>query len=411
MDKNVAGSKSDNLKIAKSDNSSASRRAAAFALARWLSEKTFAEELLPSGPDRAFVQDVVYTAIRRWRTLDFVLGKFMVRRPKGELEALLLAGAAQILFMPSVPDFAAVHETVEAAKKSTSKRNISGVVNAVLRNIVRRKEELLCEIASLPLALRESYPDYLIDRWTARYGQAVAEKLARWHNQAADTFLAFPDGRYEVLGHGRSVAKEPGYGEGAFIVQNPATALAVDLLLEGAAPGAKILDFCAAPGGKTTQIWWKTRGNCKLCAYEVNPRRRRRLAENLERCRVEAEILESVPDGALFDRVLADVPCSNTGVLRKRPDARWRWNSTAWMAQLAAVQAEILEKAASHTAPGGVLVYSTCSNEPEENRERVERFLASPAGRDFTVADICESLPALTGKDGAFAVSLKRKGA
>ena len=196
------------------------RRTAAFAIARWRAEGVAAENLLPDGgEERAFVQDLVYTAIRRHRTLEWVLRKFLKKWPKGELEALLLAGAAQILFMDDVPDYAACNETAEAARLTASRRGNTSVVNGVLRNILRRKDDLLKELSEQPLALRESYPDFLVMRWEARYGVETAEKLAKWHNQSPDIFLAYPDGRFELKA-GDRVGITGAKGETAKLLKN-----------------------------------------------------------------------------------------------------------------------------------------------------------------------------------------------
>ena len=228
-----------------------SRRTAAFAVVRWLATKDFPATLLPEGPDRAFVQDLVYTVIRRLRPLRKVLGALVTKWPKGELEALLYVGAAQVLYMDEVPDFAAVNETVEAAKQCDNK-SVAKVVNAVLRNLIRRREEFEQMIAAAPLEERESFPTALVRRWTARFGAENAAKLCAWHNEPAETFLARKDGSFVALERGKKVTEVPGFAEGGFIVQDPGTALAVELV--DAQPGEAILDACAAPGGKTIQL-------------------------------------------------------------------------------------------------------------------------------------------------------------
>ena len=388
-----------------------SRRTAAFAVCRWRATHEFTNELLPADcPDRAFVQDLVYTVVRRYRALRVVLGELMKKWPKGELEALVLVGAAQILYMPDVPDFAAVNETVAAAKASGRDKRLDRVVNGVLRNLLRRRAELEAKLAAAPLAERESYPTALVKRWVARYGEEKAEALAKWHNQPAETWLAFKNGRFEKLPHGHKVTEVEGFAEGAFVVQDPATAGAVELL--DVAPGQSVLDFCAAPGGKTAQIAWRLAGTGRLVAQEVNPRRLARLKENLARLRLSSvEAMQTIPQSPnppipQFDRVLVDAPCSNTGVLRRRPDARWRWNADH-LKQLVALQAQILDAAAPFVAPGGRLVYSTCSNEPEENGEQVAAFLARHP--DFAEVARRESLPFETDHDGAFACALERR--
>ena len=392
-----------------------SRRAAAFAVARWIATHGHLSEMLPEGPERAFVQDLAYVTVRRFRALRSVLGRFVERWPKGELEALLLVGAAQILYMPEVPDFAAVNETVVAAKESGREKRLDRVVNGVLRNLLRRRAEFEAKLAAAPLAERESFPNALVKRWIERYGAANAEALAKWHNTPAETWLAYPpsddepEGRFVRLERGRRVNDVEGYAEGAFIVQDPATAGAVELL--DVKPGLTVLDFCAAPGGKSVQIAWRLKGQGRLVAQEVNPRRLARLRENIARLRLDqVQVVGKAPAGeggatAQFDRVLADVPCSNTGVLRRRPDARWRWEPSH-LKQLAGLQAEILSRAAAHVAPGGLLVYSTCSNEPEENGEQVAAFLA--AHPEFSEVARRESLPFETGHDGAFACAMQR---
>ncbi len=388
-----------------------SRRTAAFAVCRWRATHEFTNELLPADcPDRAFVQDLVYTVVRRYRPLRAVLGELMKTWPKGELEALVLVGAAQILYMPGVPDFAAVNETVSAAKASGRDKRLDRVVNGVLRNLLRRRAEFEAKLAAAPLAERESYPNALVARWIARYGAEKAEALAKWHNQPAETWLAFKDGRFEKLPHGRKVTEVEGFADGAFVVQDPATAGAVELL--DVAPGQSVLDFCAAPGGKTAQIAWRLAGTGRLVAQEVNPKRLARLQQNLARLRLSSvEAMQAIPQSpnpttTQFDRVLVDAPCSNTGVLRRRPDARWRWNADH-LKQLVGLQAQILDAAAPFVAPGGRLVYSTCSNEPEENGEQVAAFLARHP--DFAEVARRESVPFETDHDGAFACALERR--
>ena len=387
-----------------------SRRTAAFVVAKWLATKDFPASMLPSGRDRAFVQDLAYTTIRRLRPLRKVLGALMRQWPKGELEALLYVGAAQVLYMPEVPDFAAVSETVDAAKMCENP-SVAKVVNGVLRNLVRRRAEFEKAVAESPLEERESFPTALVRRWEARFGAEGAARLCAWHNEPAETFLARRDGSFEKLGRGMRVEDVPGYAEGEFIVQDPGTRLAVELL--DPKPGERILDACAAPGGKTVQIAWR---GAEVTACEVNPKRRRRLEENLARLKLGVEVvpeLPPLPGGiptpasglGLFHKVLVDAPCSNTGVLRRRPDARWGWSAEK-MASLVALQAEILDACAARVEPGGALVYSTCSNEPEENTGQVEAFAARHP--EFTLGESRESVPHVSGTDGAFAARLVR---
>ena len=387
-----------------------SRRSAAFIVARWIATKDFPSSMLPTGADRAFVQDIVYTTIRRIRPLRKILGALMKQWPKGELEALLYVGAAQILYMPDVPDFAAVSETVDAAK-GCENPSIAKVVNGVLRNVIRRREEFEKMVAEAPLEERESFPTALVRRWERRFGAENAARLCAWHNTPAETFIARRDGSFVKLERGQRVEDIPGYAEGDFIVQDPGTRLAIELL--DPKPDERILDACAAPGGKTVQIAWR---GASVVACEVNPKRRRRLEENLARLKLDVEVIPELPslpenfqlstsNFKLFHKVLVDAPCSNTGVLRRRPDARWNWNEEK-LAALVKLQSEILDACASRVAPGGLLVYSTCSNEPEENEAQVTAFLARHP--DFSLEESRESIPFESGTDGAFAARLKR---
>ena len=377
-----------------------SRRAATFAVLRWLRTKEFPEGLLPDGPDRAFVQDVVYTVIRRLRALRRVLGVLVPKWPKGELEALLYVGAAQVMYMPDVPDFAAVSETVKAAKAGGSP-SVPRVVNGVLRNLVRRRAEFEAMLAAAPLAERESFPTALVRRWTERYGDDGAARLCAWHNTPAETFIARRDGSFAALERGRRVAEVEGYAEGEFIVQDPGTAVAVRLL--DPKPGDTVLDACAAPGGKTAQIAWR---GADVTACEVNSKRRERLVANLKRLRLDVPVVASLGSAGRFQKVLVDAPCSNTGVLRRRPDARWNWSEEK-LASLAGLQRAILDEASPLVAPDGLLVYSTCSNEPEENMQQVEAFLSRHP--EFSLVSSEESVPHQSGCDGAFAAALRRR--
>jgi 16S rRNA (cytosine967-C5)-methyltransferase len=387
-----------------------SRRSAAFIVARWIATKDFPSSMLPTGENRAFVQDIVYTTIRRIRPLRKILGTLMKQWPKGELEALLYVGAAQILYMPDVPDFAAVSETVDAAK-GCENPSIAKVVNGVLRNVIRRREEFEKMIADAPLEERESFPTALVRRWERRFGVENAARLCAWHNTPAETFIARRDGSFVKLERGQCVEDVAGFADGDFIVQDPGTRLAIELL--DPKEGERVLDACAAPGGKTVQIAWR---GASVVACEVNPKRRRRLEENLARLKLGVEIVSELPplpenfqlstsNFKLFHKVLVDAPCSNTGVLRRRPDARWNWNEEK-LAALVKLQSDILDACASRVAPGGVLVYSTCSNEPEENEAQVTAFLARHP--DFSLEESRESIPFESGTDGAFAARLRR---
>ncbi|MDX9866820.1 MAG: transcription antitermination factor NusB [Kiritimatiellia bacterium] len=397
-----------------------SRREAIFILTRWLATHDFPDRLIPDGPDRAFITDLVYTTVRRRRTLEWALRQLMRRPPQGETGAALLAGACQILFMPDVAEYAAVNETVEAAKFAS--KQTAGLVNAVLRNLLRQREALLSRLAKEPVGIRTSHPDALITRWRERYGAEETLALCEWDNTPAETFLAYPPGAAEPfvpMPRGARVTEMPGFEAGAFIVQDPATAVSVDLL--AVRPGLTVLDACAAPGGKTVQIAWRMGApgpdpRHRLVALDLHEDRLRLVRENLARTRQEwvtvcpgdltQNPLPALSDFGLFDRILLDAPCSNTGVLRRRPDARWRW-TTPRMKRLAATQAVMLENALSLLAPGGRLVYSTCSLEPEENRRQITALRKRHP--ELACIGVEERIPTRHATDGAFACALERQ--
>ncbi len=396
-----------------------SRRDAIFVLTRWLETHDFPDRMIPDGPDRAFVTDLVYTTVRRYRTLTWALEQLVKKMPKGETEAALLVGASQILFMPSVADYAAVNETVEAAKLAS--KQTAGLVNGVLRNLLRQRDALLAELAKQPVGIRTSHPEALIARWLERFGEAETLALCEWNNTPAETYLAYPPGApaaFVPMPRGTRVEEIPGYADGAFIVQDPAMATCVDLL--ALKPGLKVLDACAAPGGKTIQIAWRmgapVADSHQLVALDLHEDRLEIVRANLARTgqnwvKVQQGDLTDNPAAALgpyglFDRILIDAPCSNSGVLRRRPDARWRW-TTKRMKQLVATQAVMLENALALLAPGGRLVYSTCSLEPEENRQQITALRKAHPKLECVAVE--ERIPTRSQTDGSFSCAFERK--
>ena len=397
-----------------------SRREALFVITNWMQTKSFPARLISDSPDRAFVTDLVYTTVRRYRTLDWAVRKFVKKMPQGETGAALLTGACQILFMPDVADYAAVNESVEAAKMASKKT--AGLVNGVLRNMLRQRDAVLADLANQPPGIRLSHPDALISRWLGRFGADETAALCELNNTPAETFLAYPPSPghppFVLLPRGTRVENVPDYTEGAFIVQDPATSASIDLL--DARPGMRVLDACAAPGGKTVQIAWRmgppASENHALVALDLHDDRLATLRASLERTRqtwvtaARADLTDETQNLrekiGVFDRILLDAPCSNTGVLRRRPDARWRWTAKR-MKQLAAKQYQMLENLLPLLAPGGRLVYSTCSLEHEENRRQIT--LLRKAHPETTCVAVEERIPTRSHTDGAFACALERQ--
>ncbi len=419
-----------------------SRGVAAGILAKWLERGEFPDRALESvTADRAFVQEIVFGVVRQRRVLEWVFRKLAAREPGRPLLALALVGLYQLLYLDDVAPFAAVHETVEAAKTLAGAR-AANFLNAILRRAQRETEALSNELKQLQPALRLSHPDVLFDRWTQHYGKEKALAICAWNNQPAATVLRLnavaPEKFFAelkqagiaaeplaALGHdfcvlprGVRVAEVPGYAEGWFAVQDPATSLAVDLLAPQ--PGESILDACAAPGGKALDIAARLQGNGLVVALERHADRLARLRENVARAGgglirvVQGDAAAPEPArqellaagrGEYFDGLLLDVPCSNTGVLRRRPDARWRFSEDR-QKKLIETQFRILHGAAALVRPGGRLVYSTCSIEPEENEPLIKRWLANHY--EFRLERQRLLLPAAEQTDGAYAALLSR---
>lgn len=404
--------------------------------------------------DRAFATDLVNGTLR-WRgRLDFLLAQ-LLERDIEKLEPLvanaLRLGAYQIVCTERVPERAAVDQTVRCVRAAGAER-ATGLVNAVLRKLATSHTSLpLPELAGDPLGHLThtlSLPPWLADRWLTSFGPQQAAALATACNEIPpltvranrlktdrDALLAELRGRFPdavacrfardgiVLGRRGNPAIDPAFLDGRFTVQDEASQLVVALL--DPQPGERILDACAAPGGKATAMGER---GAEVVATDRHPRRLdlvrrqlRRLGLAGVRC-VERDATQSLADLGSFDRVLVDVPCSGLGTLRRNPDARWRIRPSD-AARLAETQLGILRNAAAALRPGGALVYSTCTLLDEENEEVVNAFLeetvgfrrseasATPAGLDeFISADgSLRSLPHLHDTDGFFAARLVRQ--
>ena len=416
-----------------------SRIVAAQVLARWLASGDFPERLITDDVrDHAFVTDLVLTTVRRRRSLEWALARYVRKNPGRDVSALLLVGAAQLLYLPDVADHAALHATVEAVRHVS--RHQAGFVNAVLRNVQRDRAALRASLADAPLPLRESHPDALVDRWTRAFGAEEAARLCAVDNlPAATTLTILPltdtakadalaarftaagiearphpaDPAAIVLGHGVRVRDLPGFDEGLFAVQDAAPLAALRLLAPRV--GETVLDACAAPGGKTLQIAAAVGSAGHVVATDLHEDRLEPLRENVDRCGFAERVAVAACDAtdaaalaALFpnggpDAVLVDAPCSNTGVLRRRADARWRFSEKRLEA-LRRTQLALLKSAAA-LKPGRI-VYSTCSLEPEEDEEVVADFLA--AHPDWRLERSEKLLPDDSPRDGAFAALLRR---
>lgn len=413
------------------------RYLAAQIIARWLSSGDFPNRMLNIvAKDRAFVTEIVQGVVRWKRLLEWVIKQTARHVPPPLLKSFLLTGLYQLLMMDKVADYAAVNETVSAAKIKFSAKQ-ADFVNAVLRRAIRDRGKILAEINAQPPGIRYSHPDLLLHRWTKFYGASNVLRLCEWNNtrpdiiikintlKPADQVRAFvaqleqkgilpvkgPD-HYFPLPHGLRVEDLPGYTAGMFLVIAPFASNAIELL--NPQPGEDILDACAAPGGKTFLIAEKMRGLGKLQAFDVSADRILIMKTNFQRLQIsdfveikKQNILSPMPaDNQKYDRILADVPCSNTGVIRRKPDIRWRFSLEA-LNLLVRTQKKMLDRLGPLLKTGGTLVYSTCSLEPEENQMQVKAWLK--ANPSFHLAAEKYFFPPKSGTDGGYAAAIVKR--
>jgi 16S rRNA (cytosine967-C5)-methyltransferase len=389
--------------------------------------------------DRSLCQELVYGLIRWESTLDWLIARKTSARPQaGVVQLLLRLGLYQIFWLERIPAHAAVHETVELARQLGCAAQ-TGFLNAVLRGYLRQQEATLRQLEALKRedpALGYSHPAWPVERWQARWGAEKTAQLLEWNNSPPPTFarlnhlktdaamltklwqgegVGFAPRQWDWTGENLvfelqshpSLAEWAGFQQGFFYVQDPSTLLAVKEL--NPQPGENILDLCAAPGGKTTYIAQLMGNLGRVLAHDTQPARLRRLQENCARLGVTCvEATASDPAAAgPFDRILVDAPCSNTGVLRRRVDLRWRIRAEE-LGRLSRAQGAMLRQAAAILKPGGRLVYSTCSLEPKENEEVTRAFLREQS--EFTMESQRQLLPFADQVDGAWVATFRRGG-
>jgi 16S rRNA (cytosine967-C5)-methyltransferase len=423
--------------------------------------------------DRSLVMELVYGTLRRQETIDWRLGAVLskpLHRLPVVVQMLLRLGAYQLLFLDRIPASAAVNETVQLAKSYAKQlgRDWSGLVNGVLRNLVRASAPPFPDSAVLPaqsLSVRYGIPIWLTERWLDRMGFTQAESACRASSTVPSLTLRVNVNRVTrdeflerlrqagvtahpttvspvgvVLERGQDVTSLPGFQAGEFYVEDEAAQLIPPIL--DPQPGETVLDACAAPGGKTTHLAELMGGRGTIYAVDRKTSRMDLLRENCGRLGIQSivpivgdvrkpsEWSEMIARGSnlrdglqLFDRILVDAPCGGVGVLRRHPEAKWRKDSSAFVRHQK-LQAEILASVASCLRPGGVLVYSTCSTETEETEEIVTRFCdTSPGWMRESVASwlpttalpfvtICGALSTMgndCGMDGFYAARLRKK--
>ncbi len=431
------------------------RRIALYLLSRVEQEGAFADRIFMSPRvteleqrDRLFVRELLLGALRQKLRLDRIIETCYNKSLKSlepGIRNILRLGLYQMMFMDSVPDRAAVNESVELAAACHGK-GAGGLVNAVLRRFGREGEPALPENSVEKLSVETSHPLWLVKRWISRYGQETAglicsasikkhpvfiraqsiritaEELTSKLSEEdfeTESITAMPG--YLAVNKGDGLFKTRAFNEGFFTVQDPSAGMAGELLAPE--PGENILDLCAAPGGKTTHCAEMMGDRGHVTALDINSQRlglvketvRRLGLSSIECVQRDAETFGGEEDSK-YDRVLLDAPCSGTGVFSKRLDMKWRIHEED-VARLAAIQRKLLENAARLVKPDGVLVYSTCSLEPEENENIVAWFLDSSDNfsperdvkfNDFEKGNGYLILPHRMNGTGAFAAKLKR---
>ncbi len=397
-------------------------------LQRWSKGGAFAESLVSqatqqaqlSPSDRGLVQAIVYASLRHKSWLEHLCKKLRKGALDEDLRWLLISALAQ-LFILKMPSYAVVDESVKMAPRAAQ-----GLVNAILRQAGRQQEEIEAERETLPLHIQYSTPEWIVRSWVKQYGEEQTRALLEWNLQSSPIYahvnplrpmkdipsewepLEGLSGWYCVHG---SLPHEA-LRQGEVYITDPSTRHCIDLL--NPQPGEKLLDTCAAPGGKSIAMVYATQGQLELLSCDLKEHRLAPLRENILRAGIE-QVQVAVHDWTLapptewekaFDAVLIDLPCSNTGVLQRRVDARWRL-SRAELERIKDLQLKIAHQAAKAVRPGGRLVYSTCSIEEEENQLNVEKFLATHP--DFTLEHSYLALPHRERADGAYAALLRRQ--
>ena len=382
--------------------------------------------------DRALLLEMVSGTLRMRGALDYQIGQ-RASRPLAKLDAAVLRvlrlSAFQLLYLSRLPASAVINDAVEMTRRA-GKTSAAGLVNAVLRKLSREREQLQWPD---DLAVVHSHPRWLVDRWIARHGRDAAERWLQFNNRAAALCLAANrilttrealaaelhaagvttaptararNGLHVLEGHPLNL---DAFHEGRFIVQDEASQLIGELV--DVTAGARVLDLCASPGGKTLTLSHTVGESGSVIACDVRPHRIRLLRRTVTRCRLpNTQVVHISVDGPLpfrdrsFDAVLIDAPCSGLGTVRRDPDIKWR-RSEDDLQRFAAAQLLLLERAAALVSPGGLIVYSTCSSEPEENAQVVDRFLR--AAPSFRLERTHETLPFRDGLEAFFGAVLR----
>ena len=372
------------------------------------------KEPLVSQTEKRLAYEIIYGILRNKSRLDFAVEKYLAApvREEEALKIILEIGAYQILYLTKIPEFAAVNESVNLCKKHSQTSKFSDLTNAVLRKLITEKKaargrnfpEMPNDMPfSEKIATEYSHPLWLVEKWIGQFGKTPTQKILEFNNTIPDIFvrrntvltsknkfeatvgkscangaargIGF-NGLYYKLQPGERIDRNDLFLSGQCTVQAPSSGWVVALL--DVENGKKILDLCAAPGGKTTLLS-ELAPNSQILAADISFSRTKMISDTLKRLLIRnvdivASDAKNLGTFQKFDYVLIDAPCSATGVINHHPEARWIRDEEA-IRKAAARQTEILKSAAQTVDVGGIIVYSTCSLENEENRAQVENFL------------------------------------
>lgn len=409
--------------------STTERDAALRMLRDWVDRGVLPEESEHWTHGAPLTRELVWTCLRHKGRLDAWIDHLSNKPPSPTFRPVLWLGFAQIFLLDGIADHAAVHETLETAKRAGVPEARIGFANALFRRALREKEPLRDWLDSQAPAARYSVPQFLFDRWEQAFGRAEAKRICEWNLQRSVTWARLtPKGKslgsaadlpeggeahpdfpgFFQLPRGFAPDLLPDFEAGAWYIQDPSTSIAPAML--DPQPGERVVDTCAAPGGKTACLAESMGTETdKLLACEPNQKRMKRLKRNLERLGHAEVRTSTVEPGELdgdFEAALLDVPCSNTGVYQRRPDARWGFRKKA-LAQLAGLQYRLLSQTAEHIVPGGRMVYSTCGIEPGETTRQVAQWLSQHP--DWRLDRDTLLLPGVKNCDGAYAALLRKQ--
>ncbi|HEY0826508.1 MAG TPA: 16S rRNA (cytosine(967)-C(5))-methyltransferase RsmB, partial [Bacilli bacterium] len=414
-----------------------------------------------SRADAGLVTEIVYGTIQRLNTIDYFLNPFLTKG-LGKLEpwvrCLLRMSFYQMHYLERIPEHAIVNEAVNIAKDK-GHQGISGMVNGVLRNILRQKEQFaIPDNLSLVerLSLVHSHPKWMVKKWIEQYGETVAEQICKSNNQPPHVSIRVNKDKLDrdsmikqlqemnisaylstlstsgiIVENGGNMALTSWYEKGEISIQDESSMLVADVV--DPQPGMTVLDCCAAPGGKSMHMAEKMSNQGKVWANDVHEHKQQLIRSQAERLGLSCietmvsdakELSKQFADHS-FDRILLDAPCSGLGVIRRKPDLKWT-KKEADISAIAEMQLELMNSIQPLLRPGGVLVYSTCTLQYEENQAVIEQFLKQQpsyaldpaleqlltkavAGESVATPGMIQILPHQHHSDGFFIARLLRK--